>query len=789
MTKRMAMLREAQRAAKPAISAERLLLATEAYKKYAGEPVWIFRAHILEYVLDHKAIVVRDGELLLGSATEKIRAGLIFPEYSSGLMWLKSELPGMPARETDPMDMTPKERDIILECLDYWDNKSTEDIMNETMPQFIKDAETAGAFKSGGRGLSSSAISMNFKRMLNHGFRWHIKDCQRRIEEAYQTPMTVEKEQKVLYWRSLIIVMEAVIRYARRNADEAERLAGETADETRRAELLEMARICRKVPEYEPETFWEAIQHEWMMHVVMHIECNAHSTQLHRFDVWFYPYYKKDLEAGKIDRERGIELIEQLMLKVDSLFFIADNYYAKANAGLPTWQNMHLGGYTPEGEDACNELTDMALDAAYEMRLSNPPFILRYNKKTSRKIIEKACRMIQEGLANPAFFSDETAIRIVLNKGGTLEEARDWCTTGCVETMPGCGHADGSPIGGYINMPKVLEITLHNGKDPRTGLEVGLKTGDPRDFKNIDELIDAYMKQLYHFADMHTYAVNATMSVQAHYLPCVYHSIFIDGCIERGKTIQEGGADYLFNSLFMAGPATAGDSINAVEYAVFQEKKMTMDELIALCDTNFEGREDLRQYLINRAPKYGNDIEDLDQRLAVIVEELAHHYQNIKDCRGGRYSAGNMTQTHNVPLGSYCGATPDGRLAYTPISDNASPMMGRDLSGPTASANSVAKMHIDQNHAAQLYNIRFDPVAVSGENGVNIIKGVFCNYCDNGGYHIQANVVDNETLRKAQKDPENYRDIVVRVSGYLAYFTELDASVQQTIIDRTIHLA
>ena len=788
MNQRIRKLREMQRGAKPAISAERLLLATEAYKKYAGEPIWIFRAHILEYVLDHKKIVIRDGELLLGSATEKIRAGLIFPEYSSGLMWLKGELPTMSTRATDPMDMTPEERAIILECLDYWDGKSTEDIMNETMPQKIKDAETAGAFKSGGRGLSSSAISMNFKRMLGHGFRWHIDECRRRIDEAFETHMTVEKEQKVLYWRSLIIVMEAVIRYAHRNADVAEKLAYETDDPVRKAELMEMARICRKVPEYEPETFWEAIQHEWMMHVVMHIECNAHSTQLHRFDVWFYPYYKKDLEAGVIDREKGIELIEQLMLKIDSLFFIADNYYAKANAGLPTWQNMHLGGYTADGEDACNELTEMALDAAHEMKLSNPPFILRYNKKTAPHIIRKACQMIQEGLANPAFFSDEMAIKIVLNKGGTLEEARDWCTTGCVETMPGCGHSDGSPIGGYINMPKIFEITLHNGKDPRTGLEVGLKTGDPREFKDMDELVEAYMKQLYYFADLHTYAVNATMSVQAHYLPCVYHSIFLDGCIENGKTIQEGGVNKQFNSLFMAGPATAADSINAVEFAVFKEKKMTMDELIQLCDSNFENNEDLRQYLINRAPKYGNDIEDVDQRIADIVEKLAHHYQSIKDCRGGRYSAGNMTQTHNVPLGSYCGATPDGRLAGTPISDNASPMMGRDINGPTASANSVAKMHIEHNHAGQLYNTRFDPIAVSGENGINIIEGVFRNYCDNGGYHIQANVVNNDTLRAAQKDPESYRDLVVRVSGYLAYFTELDELVQQTIIDRTIHL-
>ncbi len=789
MTGRIDNLKKMQRSERASISVERLVLATEAYQKYAGEPIWIFRAHILAYVLDHKKIVLRDGELLMGSASEKMRAGLIFPEYNSSLMWLKEQIPTMPTRPTDPLEMTEGEIKTALEYLDYWDHKSTEDIMAESMPQRILDAEKAGVFKSGGRGLASAAISMDYKRMLQHGLRWHIEKCESLIQEAYRTPMTVEKEQKVLYWRAVIIALEAVIRFAKRNAAFAENLAQETGDAARKAELLEMARICRKVPEYAPETFYEAIQYDWFLHVVMHIECNSHSTQSHRFDVHLYPLYQKDIAEGRMTREQALELIEQLMLKIDTLFYIGDNYYVKANSGLPTWQVMSVCGTDANGEDVSNELSEIILDAGYEMRLSNPPLAVRYSKKTSKKIIDKAMRLVQAGTGNPAFFCDDVAMEIVKKKGANNEEAHDWTTLGCIEPHPGCGKSDGSPIGGYVSMPKILEVTLHNGKDPVTGLTVGIETGDPREFKSIDELTEAFTKQMYHFLDLHTEAMNATMSVQAHYLPCVYSSIFVDDCLETGKTIQEGGSRYKYINFFLAGCATLADSLAAIDFAVFKEQKLSLPELIDICDRDFENEEPMRQYLINKAPKYGNDIADVDERIADIEKKGCEYAQKIPDPRGGWYSCGNMSQTHNVALGSLVGATPDGRKAFTFFSDNGSPMNGRDTNGPTAAANSVSRMAHTSNYGGTLYNIRFDSHAVKGEKGRRIIEGVFTNFCDNGGYHIQANVVDNETLLAAQKDPENYRDLVVRVSGYLAYFTELDRTVQDSIIGRSIQLA
>ena len=786
MNDRVAKLKQSFIAHRPAVSAERLVLATEAYKKYAGEPVYLFRAHVFAYVLDHKAIIINDGELLVGTMTEQERAGVVFAEYSSGQLWLKGELPGMPTRPTDPLQVTPEDQKTILEYLDYWDGKSTEDIMAATMPPKILEAEGLGIFKSGGRGLCSGCISPNFDRVLQHGFRWHIQQCQAYINEAFATPMTVEKQKKVDYWRASIIALEAGIRYSHRYADEAERQAA-TAEPERRAELLEIARICRKTPEFAPETFHEAIQHQWFMHLLIHIESNASANQLGRMDVHLYPFYAKDLAAGRITRERAQELVEMIIIKVNTLFFLADNYYSKANAGLPTWQVLHVCGLDAAGNDASNPLSAIILDAVNDMHMAQPPVAFRYNRKTDPQLVRQAIEMNQRGLANPAFFSDDTLMKNVMLQGANLEQARDWVSCGCQEPEPGGGISDGSSIGGYLNGPKCLELALHNGVDPVSGHEVGPRTGDPRTFTDIRQLQAALLEQIKYFTDLHLAALNATMSVQSAYLPCVYNSFLVDGCLESGRSLQEGGAKMNYTNLFFAGAATLGDSLAAIEHAVFKEKRLTMEQLLQLCDTDFQDQELQRLYLINRAPKFGNDIKEVDDMLAEIILQTALYVQSHKDCRGGLYCCGTMTQTHNVPLGAYVGATPDGRHAGTPFSDNFSPSMGREFAGPTASANSVSRMHHDYNFGGMLYNIRFDPQAVQGDNGQRALDGLVRTYCENGGYHIQMNVVDNATLLKAQEDPDNYRDLAVRVSGYLAYFTELDRAVQDTIIARTAH--
>lgn len=792
MNERIAKLKKELLGVKPGLSAERVLLATEAYKKYAGEPIYLFRAHVLEYVLDRKAVVIRDGELLAGSLSEKLRSAAIFPEYNSTRMWLRDELPNMSKRKSDPMDISPEDVEKVLECFDYWDGKSTEDLAMAAFPEYYKDCEAAGVFKSGGKGLCSSAVTPNYLKLFKEGFGGMISRCQANIDKALEEGMTLDKQKKVQYWQAVMIVLKAVIRYSHRCADEAQRQAETCADEKRRGELLELARICRKVPEYSPETFYEAIQFQWMTQVICNVEASSYSTSLGRMDQNYIEYYRKDLEAGRIDRDRAIELISCLFIKSTTVFYMNDEYYSQADAGYPTWQILSIGGVDPEGRDACNELTDIILDVANDLRIAQP-VALRVTPDTPEEIWHKAIWMNQQGMGNPAFYNDVTAQKMVIEQGATVEEARDWVITGCVEPKPGTGIADGSATGGNINFPKILEVTLHNGKDPLTGKQLGPKTGEPSSWKCIEDVMEAYEKQCDYFWDLHMRAYRITNSIQATYLPTIYQSSLIGGCIENGESLQEGGCYKPFTNVFITAPSTLADSMMAIKYAVFVDKKMTMDELIALCDSNFEGVEGerMRQYLVNRPPKFGNDNSEADSYINQFLEGFWKRGSLKPDGRhnNGRFALGNQSQTHNVPLGRCVGATPDGRKAFAPLSDNASPTMGRDVSGPTAAANSVAHLPNEHFHGGCLYNTRFDPHGVAGEDGIKIMEGVVKGFCKQGGYHLQINVVDDATLRKAQETPEDYRDLVVRVAGYLAYFTELDREVQDVIISRTAHLA
>ncbi len=789
MNERISKLKKELMTVKPGLSAERIVLATEAYQKYAGEPIYLHRAHVLAYVLDHKAIVIREGELLVGSMTEKMRAAIVFPEYASSLQWLRKEIPQMSTRKSDPMEMTKEEEQQILDCLDFWDGKATEDLVMDFLPQHLKDCEKAGVYKSGAKGITTSAITPDYKYLFSRGFNGLIQDCKDNIARAYAAGITVDNMPRINYWKATIIALEAVIRYSARYAEEAERQAAICTDETRKAELLEIARICRKVPANPPETLHEALQFQWMTQLMNNIEGNSYSSSLGRLDQNMIEYYRSDLAAGRTSREKALELISCLFIKSCTVFYMNDEYYSQADAGYPTWQILMIGGVDAEGKDCCNELTDLILDVASDLRIAQP-VALRVTKDMPEAIWRKAVWMNQQGMANPAFFNDAQAQVYNLDKGCSIEEARNWVIIGCVEPQPGGGGSDGSATGGNLNMLKILEITLHNGLDPVTGLQLGPKTGDPATFTTFDEVVKAYETQLDYFWQCHMDTYRMTISLQSTYLPMIYQSSLIKGCIEKGESLQEGGANKSFTSIFICGPSGLADSLMAIKYAVFEEKQMTMQELIEMCDNNFADNERMRQYLLNRPPKFGNDIPEVDDFITDLLNRFWQRGSLHSDGRhNSRFALGNQSQTHNVPLGRFVGATPDGRFAFTPLSDNASPNMGRDTSGPTAAANSVAKVNAVHFHGGSLYNTRFDPHGVAGEQGLDIIEGVVKNYCDKGGYHIQINVVDDATLRKAQEEPENYRDLVVRVAGYLAYFTELDREVQDVLISRTAHLA
>ena len=787
MTDRVQKLRKQLLEVKPALSIERLRLETEAAKQYAGAPTPIYRAKILEYVLKNKTTRIYDGELLVGTVTEKVRAADIFPEYASGKLWLYDTLPMISHRPHDPFEISPEEVAEATELLHYWDGKATEELTLAHIPQYLLDHEEAGVYKSGNKGSVSGHVHPNYQRMMEGGFRKQIQRCKDLIEEATYSGMTVEKMHQVEYWEATVIVLEAFITYAHRLADEADRQAFLCEDETRKAELEEIARICRKVPEHAPETFREALQFQWFIEVGLNIEANSYATGLGRFDVNLGHYLEEDKKKGLITDEEARELLELLFIKVTAIVNMSDNYYSRADAGYPMWQILMIGGIDKDGNDVTNDLSYLVLDAASEVKLAQPAVALRVHDGMPEDLFRKGVEMIQDGQANPAFFSDKVAMQQVLDKGGTLEEARNWVIIGCIEPHPGMGNTDGSPVGGYVSAPKCLEMALHNGVDPVTGKKLGLETGDPAKFTCKEDIVEAVKKQVCYAWELLTREHCISQSVQTN-LPAIYASSLIDGCIEKGKSIQEGGPVHCFVNTFICGPATVGDSIAAIDYAVFQKKLLTMEQIIHLCDTNFEGAEDMRQMLVNKAPKFGNDIPEVDQMVSDIVEAGVTHISKISDARGGKFSPGNLSQTYNVTLGEHVGATPDGRKAFTALSDNASPSMGRDTSGPTAAANSVAHLNQKVCHGGVLYNLRFDPRGVAGEPGKAIIGGVIREFME-GGEHIQINVVDDATLRAAQEHPEDYRDLVVRVAGYMAYFTELDKGVQDIIIARTAHCA
>lgn len=787
MTERVKKLRKQLLDVKPALSIERLRLETEAAKRFSGAPTPIYRAKILEYVLQHKTVRIYEGELLVGTVTEKVRAADIFPEYASGKLWLYETLPMISQRPHDPFEISPEEVDEAIELLHYWDGKATEELTLAHIPQYLLDHENAGVYKSGNKGSVSGHVHPNYRRMMEGGFRKQIQRCKDLIEEATCSGMTVEKMHKVEYWEATIIVLEAFIAYAHRLADEADRQAAVCGDEARRAELTQIAAICRKVPENAPETFREALQFQWFIEVGLNIEANSYATGLGRFDVNLGHYLEEDKKKGLITDEEAQELLELLFIKVTAIVNMSDNYYSRADAGYPMWQILMIGGVDENGNDVTNDLSYLVLEAASEVKLAQPAVALRVHDGMPEALFRKGVEMVQDGQANPAFFSDKVAMQQVLDKGGSIDEARNWVIIGCIEPHPGMGNTDGSPVGGYVSAPKCLEMALHNGVDPVTGMKLGLETGDPSAFTCKEDIVEAVKKQVCYAWELLTREHCISQSVQTN-LPAIYASSLIDGCIENGLSIQEGGPVHCYVNTFICGPATVGDSIAAIDYAVFQKKLLTMEQLIHLCDSNFEGAEDLRQMLINKPPKFGNDVPEVDQMVSDIVEAGVTHIAKIKDARGGRFSPGNLSQTYNVTLGEHVGATPDGRKAFTALSDNASPAMGRDTSGPTAAANSVAHLNQKVCHGGVLYNLRFDPRGVAGESGKNIIGGVIREFME-GGEHIQINVVDDETLRAAQIHPEDYRDLVVRVAGYMAYFTELDKGVQDIIIARTAHCA
>ena len=788
LNERIARMREKMLSTRPSITAERLVLQTEAYQKFAGEAVPIFRAKVVNYIMEHMTTLIMEDELIVGTPTNKYRGANLHPEFQSSTKFYLEELDEFPTRTKDPYDISPEDRELILKTLPYWEGKAMQDIAKAALPAHTVECMNDDIITVGLTNGVSGETTCDHEKVLTIGLKGYIEECRANI--AATLPRCQLDEEKINFWQACIIQCEGLITYAHRMAEEAERQAAVCRDEKRKKELLTIAENCRVVPENPPRNFWQALQMVWFAHVYFHIEVCTTANGFGRFDQYMWPYYKKDvIDDKRITEEEAMEMLECLYLKACEVFEVRDRWYATSFAGYPMWEILVVGGQTPDGKDATNALSYVCLEAANQLKTTQPVMAVRVWDGTPEALIRKGCKMIQEGQANPGFFNDNVAMQMALGKGCSMEEARDWTIVGCIQPGPGGGSTDGSPDAGYVNMGKMLEFVLHNGVDPDTGKLMGLQTGDPREFKDIEEFKDALKKQIIHHYRMVCTGYNVMQSMHMTRYPVIFAGMMTKGCVESGRSVQHGGAKYSTAGLYITGAANLADSIAAIDTCVFRDKDITMDELIAALDKNFEGEERMRQLLLNKPPKFGNDNEYVDGIYREMMQYIAANVQEWPDARGGKYSFNVHSQTVNVSHGMVCGATPDGRLAGEPFCDNASPMMGRDISGPTATVKSVASMGQPSFHDGALFNLRFDPKGVEGEKGLASIEGVIKTYFKHGGEHIQINVVDDKTLKDAQKHPEKHRGLMVRVAGYMAYFTELDRSAQDTIIYRTVHYA
>ncbi len=783
MSERVAKLKQMQNDLKPSISAERARLATEAIEAYAFEPPVLQKAYMLSHILRNQTVFIQDGELIVGNQTDRPRCAPIFPEFNSE--WIVEEIDEFASRKSDPLDLRPEDREELLRILPRWKGKSFDTIVEHALPEDTKHAEESGVMTVGNRDCSTGHVLPDYWNLLKYGLNHYKEQCLKKIAETQVDCQ--EKQEQVDFWNAVIIDVEAAGAFAARYSGLAKELAAKESDSVRKAELEKIAEVCAWVPLNAPRTFHEALQMVWFIHLIINIENNGHGNSLHRFDQYMNPYYAADAAAGRIDENQAIELIQCFFIKMTDLMKLRGKFYSESFAGYPLWQNIIVGGQTPDGQDATNETSFLCLKANAGVQTSQPTMSVRYFDGLNEDLIHLGLEMIQAGMATPAFFNDKLVVPMVMEKTGcTLEEARNWGIHGCVQ--PGiCGKSDGRPTVGYVNLLKCLELVMHNGVNPVNGEQLGPKTGELETLDTLDKLMNALYQQVDYFTERMIRGFNVVGALHAVRQPVAFASLGVQGCIDSGKAAQCGGSAYYESGAFAVSIGNTADAVAAIDTLVNKEHKFTAKELLDVLHSNFEGKENVRQTLLNKAPKYGNDNDYVDGIAAAIIKHYSETLAQYRDSRGGRYVEVVESQSMKVSQGKCVLASADGRFACAPVNDNCSPVMGRDISGPTATVNSVAKL--DQKNAKDgcLYNLRFDPRSIQGEKGLQVLESVIKTYFNNMGEHIQINVVDDATLRAAQKKPEDYRNLLVRVAGYLAYFTELDNDVQEALIARTAH--
>ncbi len=814
----------------PEIESARGLLVTESYKQTEGLPIIRRRSAAFAHILRHLPIVIREGELIVGSATVAPRGCQVFPEYS--YEWLEAEFDTVETRAADPFHISEKTKAELRNAYPYWKGKTNSDLAKANMsPEAYKAFITHNMFTPGNYFYNGIGhVNVNYKKVLEKGYRGIMAEAL-----AAQAKLDVadpEYVQRNNFLSAVVESCEAVVEYARRYAKLAKELAKAETNAERRAELEQIAVNCSRVPEFPATSFYEACQSFWFVQLLLQIESSGHSISPGRFDQYMYPFYKKDLDSGKITREQAQEYMDCIWVKLNDINKVRDAGSADGFAGYGMFQNLIAGGQNKHGMDATNDLSYMCLEAAMHVPLPQPSISVRVWNGTPQDFLIKAAALTRLGTGLPAYYNDEIIIPSMMSRGVSLEDARDYCIIGCVEPQKGA-KTDGWHDAAFFNMCRPLEMVFSNGVDK--GAQIGPETGDVAKMTSFAEFFEAYKTQQSYFIKLLVNANNAIDTAHAARCPLPFQSCMVDDCIGRGKSLQEGGAIYNFTGPQGFGIANNTDGLLAIKQLVFEEKRVTMAEMKEALEANFgygiqgaaaervtsevacslaksgievtEGvikaiydevvnaggipeekkarYREIKRLIEEECPKYGNDIYEVDMFAREVANTYTKEVEKYKNPRGGVFQAGLYPVSANVPLGSQTGATPDGRLAFTPIADGIGPASGRDVKGPTATANSVAKLEQGIASNGTLLNQKFHPSALAGMSGLSKFVALIRSYFDQKGMHMQFNVVTRETLLDAQKNPEKYKTLVVRVAGYSALFTTLSRSLQDDIINRT----
>lgn len=785
ITKRIESSRQNYINAKPAISYERARIWTESHKKTEGESVVIRRAKAFRDTCEQIEVTIFDGELIVGAIGEFRKCGILTPEFS--WTWVDREMDNFDRRVQDPYVMTDDQRAFLRENIfPYWKGKSLEEAFLAQLPEETAKVVVDTGFVDNDSKWRQAVgeITPDYQDVLfKKGFGGIIREAKENISRLSST--SAEDMKKKEFYNSIIITSEGIITLAKRYAEKAKEMAAIENDTMRKDELLKIGEICSKIPENPPNTFYEAIQFVWFTQVGGIISENPLALNLGRFDQFMYPYYKADMDNGIMTKDRVQELIEAFWIKLSEWVWTISANTAEFFAGYNQFQNLTVGGKTREGKDATNDLSYMCLKATERIKTHQPGLSVRIHQDCPSNFLDAVTHLVSKGTGFPAIHNDTAGYQMLINAGYEPEDARDWNNCGCV--VPHFRKTGEWTSAVNINFTAALEFALNGGKSRITGDKIGLDKKDPSSFESYEEVENAFYKQ---FDNLIKHSIIATLLAQKIHkemVPRPFLSSCIEECMIKGKDLVDAGAKYNIGPVLTGiGLAVTSNSLAVIKKLVFEDRVTTMETLIKALDANWEGYEELRQLAI-AVPKYGNDIDYVDD----IAIKMANHYyregHKYKDVNGNNFTTAFMGISNYLPTGKVVGATPCGRKAKEPLSEGVSPVAGSDTSTPLAAMRSAAKINQDVHSGGTLLNLRLNEYLVNTKRGQSNLGSMIQTFFSLGAFHVQFNTMSTETLRKAQKNPEQYKDLLVRVAGYSTQFVNLSKSMQDAIIARTAH--